>query len=104
MKVVEQEVRIRTFDSLGLQPSFVKIDVQGHELEVLRGMEKTLVTCRPVLMLEKEFRFYSIRDYLSNLDYVLCQFDPEADQLMPSDAPQGTNYFAVHRDQRALWL
>jgi FkbM family methyltransferase len=38
----------------GLRPTLLKIDVEGHELSVLRGAEETLQSCRPVLMLEME--------------------------------------------------
>jgi FkbM family methyltransferase len=102
-KLARQEVALETFDSFNLRPTFVKIDVQGHELEVVQGMAATLSTCRPVLLLEKGFRFHEIQVYLSDLGYELCGFDQERDQLRPSKSPEGLNYFAVPRDQRALF-
>ena len=32
----------------------LKVDVEGAELEVLRGAEKTLARCRPLLLLEAD--------------------------------------------------
>jgi FkbM family methyltransferase len=50
---VEKPVRIRTLDSFGIQNvSFVKIDVEGHELEVLNGGRETLSRDRPVVLSE----------------------------------------------------
>jgi FkbM family methyltransferase len=48
------EVEVAAFDSLlpGVRPDFVKIDVQGWELKVLRGMEGTLKGADPVIYLE----------------------------------------------------
>lgn len=48
------EVEVAAFDSLlpGVRPDFVKIDVQGWELNVLRGMEGTLKEADPVIYLE----------------------------------------------------
>lgn len=51
------EVRIHRFDDLGAEflpgkVDFVKIDVEGAEHEVLRGMEATIRRHRPVLLIE----------------------------------------------------
>jgi FkbM family methyltransferase len=102
-KTARQEVTLQTFDSFDLRPHFVKIDVQGHELEVVQGMAATLSACRPVLLLEKGLRFQEIRDYLSGAGYGLCWLDQERDQLIPSQSPEGLNYFAVPRDERAVF-
>lgn len=34
------------------KPEFIKVDVEGMELDVLKGAEKTLLSCRPTLFLE----------------------------------------------------
>jgi FkbM family methyltransferase len=101
-KVVKHEVNLGTFDSFRLRPAFVKIDVQGHELEVVQGMVTTLTACRPVLLLEKGFRFQEIRNYLSTLGYNLCRFDEARDRLVPCVLPEGLNYFAVPRGHPAI--
>jgi len=42
-----------TIDSLHLpRVDFIKIDVEGHELEVLRGCRDTITRCHPALMVE----------------------------------------------------
>lgn len=50
-------VPVRRLDTLiaaeGLPvPDFIKIDVEGAELAVLRGAQRTLVRCRPTLLIE----------------------------------------------------
>ena len=55
--------------------SFIKCDVEGHELSVFRGAEHTLRHERPALLFECEQRHHGHRDigevfhYLSGLDY-----------------------------------
>jgi len=39
-----------------LQPHFIKIDVEGHELAVLHGAKETLKNARPALLIECEQR------------------------------------------------
>ncbi len=67
----------RCLDSLGLDDvGFVKVDVEGHELAVLRGAERTLARCHPILLLEAEDRHRanaveSVRDFLAEVGYAL---------------------------------
>jgi FkbM family methyltransferase len=85
-------------DSLQMAPmSFVKCDVEGHELAVFRGGEETLRNFRPHLLVEIEQRHHDddIAEtfrFLEQLDYAgfvvrddglrpLYEFDVERDQL-----------------------
>jgi FkbM family methyltransferase len=44
--------RARLDDESLIDISFIKIDVEGHELSVLRGAEKTILRERPILLVE----------------------------------------------------
>lgn len=69
------EVPMRRLDDLGMgDVGFVKIDVEGHELAVLRGAAETLQRNRPALLVEAEERHYpnavtAIKEFLSALGY-----------------------------------
>jgi FkbM family methyltransferase len=49
------EVRVLKLDdyvaAAGLKPTHLKIDVEGAELDVLKGARETLMRCRPVIFL-----------------------------------------------------
>jgi FkbM family methyltransferase len=49
----ELAVELRRIDELGVDPAFVKIDVEGAELGVLEGMVETIARCRPPMMIER---------------------------------------------------
>lgn len=50
-------VRLVSIDSLGLSGvSFIKVDVEGHELPALRGAAETIRRDRPLLLVEVEER------------------------------------------------
>ncbi len=52
LSIIEMKVPTTTFDTFNLQANFIKIDVQGTELSVLKGAEKTIKTCQPILLVE----------------------------------------------------
>lgn len=71
----------RFLGARALPVSFIKIDVEGHELTVLRGAEALLRTDHPVLLFECEQRHHRDRPiaevfhYLTGLGYAGWFFD-----------------------------
>lgn len=41
--------QIETIDSLGIAPSFIKLHLEGHELDALKGAHDTIVKSRPII-------------------------------------------------------
>ena len=69
--IEERVVKTRTLDSLKIEPLFIKIDVEGAEMSVLRSSRKTLVNFRPILLIEVlSFEIYEeISAFLLQLGY-----------------------------------
>jgi len=77
-KVDKQEVNVVKLDDFEGQIDFtridfIKIDVEGFEMEVLRGMTRLVETRKPALMIEIEKRhnssYLDVFRYLSGLSY-----------------------------------
>lgn len=47
-----QVTKIKTLDSFMLTPSILKIDVEGNELEVLKGAKRTIAKYHPKIIIE----------------------------------------------------
>lgn len=82
-------------------PAFVKIDVEGHEPSVFRGMEDLLQRDAPPIVLFEALTGSSLLDTLTELDrlakdrYTVFRIKPEGVLAWLSD-PDGTNnYLAV---------
>ncbi len=92
------------FATKAQRPSFLKIDVEGHELAVLHGARRTLEQSRPAVLLECEARHRPDRDvrpvfsFLEALGYEgtffenrvrrpLSEFDPAVHQHLDEPDP-----------------
>jgi FkbM family methyltransferase len=73
------EVKVAPVDTLNLDPAVVKIDVEGFEDGVIRGMLQTIKRSLPVIMLEYNTRSYAeVSVILQNLGYVAKVYNPES--------------------------
>lgn len=98
LEVGRLDVEVRCFDDTGLIPTHVKIDAEGAEQAVLRGMRRTLAAHRPLLMIEAG-AMLAVDAELLPLGYRALVYDPEADALRPRSV-NVQNVFYVH-DSRA---
>jgi FkbM family methyltransferase len=94
----KEPAKIKRLDDLGLSPSIAKIDVQGFELEVLKGGHRTFSRCRPFTILENPSK--GIVDYFAALEmrpYVL-----NGSELIEGET-SGNNTIFMTKDHQALF-
>lgn len=73
------DVPLITLDSLELDPvGFIKIDVEGYELEVLKGASKLIARDRPIMYIEDDRveKSFKLREYISNIGYSIEVHQP----------------------------
>ncbi len=74
-RIEEIEVEVTTLDACAVADvGFIKIDVEGHELAVLRGATRTISRDRPTLLIEANDRHHpgavaNVRELLTGLGY-----------------------------------
>ena len=68
-----EEVQFVKMDDLNLQPDLFKIDVEGFEMNVLRGATNTISHCRPRIIIETHSSLLEkgVNDFLSAMGYSL---------------------------------
>jgi FkbM family methyltransferase len=90
-KVVVLDCPVIKIDDLELRPVFVKIDVQGYESQVLKGMLSTLEKCRPLIMVEDGTTTRQVLELVTPLGYVQRFWDGE--KLSESNPRHSANFF-----------
>ena len=88
-------MKTKTLDSVALEdktPSLMKIDVEGHEVEVLEGSSNTLTKAKPLLIIES---FPPKQRTVLSLLHEFGYRSTDADRHV-SINPKTTNLFAWH--------
>jgi len=99
--VEEAEVEMVTLDAYaeagGVRPDFIKVDVEGFELEVVRGMCGLLERDKPALMIEVQRHRQEIWELLADRGYRAFHAD-----FAPVRTPEGLelNTFFLHPESR----
>jgi FkbM family methyltransferase len=104
------EIHTSTLDVLvsayALKPSFIKLDVEGHEPSVLRGAMHTIQTFRPVWLIEVNDGFDAgskgeeVRLWMENQGYRMYYFNGE--RLIRFDGrAEGVNFVFIHNERTA---
>ena len=112
-RAASERVTLDTIDNLIRElpaPELVKIDVEGYQLEVLRGGEHFLKTHAPLLIAElkdvgetNRTIFGEIEDYVANLGYQLYEIRKHS--IRQCDGLSDTtnrNFFLVREHSRAF--
>ncbi|MDH3726291.1 MAG: FkbM family methyltransferase [Myxococcales bacterium] len=94
----ESKCRLRTLDELGLEPFFMKIDVQGYEYDALKGGEDTLRAHEPILLVEAPDDL--VIDFLSGIGY--RYFSYERGKFRPGHKGRSNTYFMTAAKSRLV--
>ena len=85
-----QQIELRRLDDVYTgRVSFMKIDVEGHELEVLKGAEQTIRKWHPAIMIEIfTFENSPVIEFLKTLGYTTFESRPENNWLCLTETLQ----------------
>jgi FkbM family methyltransferase len=104
-RIEEVKAVVFPLDDLALAPDFIKIDVEGGELGVLRGLADTIDRSRPILLIERSGDFQAIRELLSASDYRAYSYRADIARFVPFESrPPGVNVFFLQPDTARIHL
>ena len=91
------DVEVRPGDQENLEPVAIKIDVEGAEAEVLRGLARTVERCRPNILLERSGSFNECADWVIGRDYSVLTCDGARGRALAGLSPE--NWMAVPNER-----
>ncbi len=105
------EIELTTLDAVceqkALHPNFIKIDIEGAEIDALRGMQNVLTTDRPVIFMEITKNAEECFDILVNKGY--RAFDPKLEPTTPwvidkngERTANSGDFFFIHEQSNRL--
>jgi FkbM family methyltransferase len=76
-QILEKQVKVAPLDDFKIgSVDFIKIDVEGHEIEVLHGASATIENSRPIVLIELKTEHVEEADaWFRNLDYKHCRLE-----------------------------
>jgi FkbM family methyltransferase len=89
-------VPVRRLDVLEVDPSFIKLDVQGFEYEALLGLERTVRRSKPILLVETPDE--PVRQFLADLGYEAFQYLPDRRKIVPEVKARTNTLFLAAQD------
>lgn len=85
--------------------TFMKVDAEGFDLNVLKGAERLLMLAKPALCVETWSGGHEIRRWLQAKGYSTYLYNPDLRRLwwVPDDYNKQANFIAIHKDKFA-WV
>jgi hypothetical protein len=101
--IKKKRIKCRRFDDLNLKitPHFVKIDTEGHDLFVLKGLLKTIKKFQPIFLIEYNKEYYKyVKKILKN--YIPYIYDFKENKMFKLD--KTINTLQVARTNKKNYL
>lgn len=100
---VSRETRTLALDELGVAPQIVKLDIQGKEMDALRGLRKTIELHRPSFLIECNLEGEQIFKAMHRLAYVAYSYNRPQHRLTRVDRvpAEGRNVFFIPEERAA---
>ena len=100
LKKSSEKIEIKTLDSIIKEqgePNFIKIDVEGFEFNVLKGLKTNLKNCNFLIEVRKSTK-NQVRDYFKNKDYDVYLTDNGLKKInYTSDLPDFCNLLFIKK-------
>ena len=96
IKIIPFRANFKIADNIIRQADVVKIDAEGAEMQVLRGMQKLIENTFPIFLIENN-DWPNVTEYLKAFGYGAYQYNKDANALLPKSGAS-TNCFYLRSE------
>ena len=91
-------IKTKKLDEFNLKPSFIKIDIQGHEYKCIKGSLKTIKKYKPIIMIEYEKKsIIKINNILKKYGYKKFIYKAKLNSLKKHNNEKVLNIFFIDK-------
>lgn len=88
---------LETGDAQGFAPDIIKVDVEGAEARVLRGLRQTIEHFQPIVFVENS-DWHNVTSFMQQLGYLPFRYENECHQLVPFHGTTTNTFYLSSRD------
>ena len=82
IKIINKKILLQKTSPFKERIDLIKIDVNGHELQIVKSLKKTIEKFRPVMILEELDKIENIKNFLKNYNYRCYCYDHKKKKLL----------------------
>jgi FkbM family methyltransferase len=75
LKIEKRVIFLKKIPNIKTKIDLIKIDVNGHELEIIKSLGKIIKKSKPVIITEEMSNIDLIKKFLKKFDYECCYYD-----------------------------
>jgi FkbM family methyltransferase len=92
-------IKLKKIDDFNLNPSFIKIDIEGHEYECIMGGLKTIKKNKPILLIEYDRNTNKkINKILKKINYKSYYYDEKINSIKLHNKEKIFNIIYIHKN------
>ncbi len=94
------QVKVKKLDNFKIKPDIIKLDVEGHEDQVINGAKNTIKKYKPLLYIERPSK--NIIKFLKKIEYEIYIFDIEKNLFIKvvNMSKKFRNYYFINKKRK----
>ena len=99
LSMIKKKIYIKKINKVNTKIDLIKIDTNGYEYQVLKGLKKIITNHKPVIILETNQDILKIRKFLKKYSYGSYYYNIKENKLMRIKKKYPLNTYFLHQTQ-----